>query len=248
MKTAKLPISLALPAMFVGVLCTGLAFADAKQQERAVGMPKTHDEWVQYLSDFTQNADMLVDPRKFVAALSAVTEPQFAVTALGAMMDPYRYMQSVATLMDPRAYANYARTMDPKTLTDWTQALMDPQFYTALTYVFTDPNKLYRWMMAPLDPKVMSLILNMLNPNVYLRWGTVGLDPRLWSMLSSGVNPNWYAGWMNTLANPGSYGPTLGGWMQTPYGGAIAPPPLPATPLPGLPPHPSMLPTPAPRP
>ena len=199
MKTTKLPITLALSTVFVGALFTGQALADSTQQEGTSGMPKTHEEWVQYLSNFTQ--------------------------------------------MDPRAYANYARTMDPRTITDWTQALMDPQFYTALTYVFTDPNKIYRWMLAPMDPKVMSFILNMLNPNIYLRWGTLGLDPRLWNMLSAGVNPNWYAGWMNTMANPGSYGSAVGGWMQAPYGSAVAP-----TPMPGMPAYPFMPPMPAPRP
>jgi hypothetical protein len=243
MKLTKPPRSLALTAAFAAVFLTEPALANTTPQETPVGMPKTPEEWVQYLSNFTQNADMLVDPKKFVAALSAVTEPQFAVAALGAMMNPNLYMQSVATLMDPRAYANYARTMDPKTLADWTQALMDPQFYTALTYVFTDPNKLYRWLMAPLDPKVMSLALNMLNPNIYLRWGTTGLDPRLWNMLSAGLNPNWYAAWLNTLTNPGSYGPSVGGWMQTPYGGTLAP-----YPLPGMPAYPYQLPMPTPRP
>lgn len=234
MKTMKLTIALALCASIAGP-----SFADSSSQGDKSGMPKTPEEWVQYLSNFTQNADMLVDPKKFVAALSAVTEPQFAVAALSAMMDPNRYMQSVATLMDPRAYANYARTMDPKTVADWIQALMDPQFYTALTYVFTDPNKLYRWLLAPLDPKVMSLALNMLNPNIYLRWGTAGFDPRLWSMLSAGLNPNWYAAWMNTLSSPGSYGPSIGSWMQSPYGGTMTPYPMPVTPAyPTLPPMP----------
>lgn len=208
--------------------------ARAAQAETSTGLPKTPEEWVQYLSNFTQNADALVDPKKFIATLSAVTEPQFALAALSAMMNPEQYMQSVATLMDPRAYANYARTMDPKTVTDWTQALMDPQFYAALTYVFTDPNKIYRWLLAPLDPKVMSLALNMLNPNLYLRWGTIGLDPRLWNMLSSGLNPNWYAAWMNAFGNPASYGPTLGGWLRAPNTGTL--PPYPA---PGLPPMPA---------
>jgi len=243
MKTTKSPVLLALSALFVTALSTGQVLANGSQAEGRPGMPKTHEEWVQYLSNFTQNADVLVDPKKFVAALSAVTEPQFAVAALSAMMNPNLYMQSVASLMDPRAYANYARTMDPKTLADWTQALMDPQFYTALTYVFTDPNKLYRWIMAPLDPKVMSLALNMLNPNIYLRWGTTGLDPRLWSMLSAALNPNWYAGWMNIMANPGSYGPSVGGWMQSPYGGAVTP-----YAMPGMPAYPSKQPMPTPRP
>ena len=79
--------------------------------------------------------------------------------------------------------------------------------------------------MAPTDPKVMSLALNMHNPNIYLRWGITGPDPRLWSMLSAGLNPNWFTAWMNTMANPGSYGPTVGGRMQSPYGGAVKPPP-----------------------
>ncbi|MFN3593933.1 MAG: hypothetical protein ACK4TK_04545 [Thiobacillaceae bacterium] len=221
-------------------LCAGLLWSQgstAQTAAPAAAMPQTHEEWVQYLSNFTQNADMLVDPKKFVAALNAVTEPRFVIAALNAMMNPNLYMQSVATLMDPRAYSNYARTMDPKVVADWTQALMDPQFFAAVSSVFADPNKLARWVMAPLDPAVMSVVLNLLNPNVYLRWGTVGLDPRLWTMLSNTMNPNWYGAWMGGMPTPPGYGPGFGSWIQPPYGTPL-PYALPGAPFPGLMPSP----------
>ncbi|MCS6785416.1 MAG: hypothetical protein NZ524_00065 [Thiobacillaceae bacterium] len=215
-----LPIVAALTLSMAG---TG----HAQGMTQPAPMPQTQEEWVQYLSDFTRNADMLTDPRKFLAALNATTEPRFIIAALNAMLDPQLYMQSVASLMDPRAYANYARTMDPRVLADWTQALMDPQFYTALTAVFADPGKIGRWLTSPLDPKVMSVLLNLLNPNVYLRWGMIGLDPRLWNMLSQSMNPNWYGAWFNVMTAPQSYGPNLGVWLQPPY----------AAPLPPVPPY-----------
>ncbi len=226
-------------------LSAGLLWAqDAAAQSVTQGgaLPQTHEEWVQYLSNFTQNADMLVDPKKFVAALNAVTEPRFVIAALNAMMNPNLYMQSVATLMDPRAYGNYARTMDPKVVADWTQALTDPQFFAALSSVFADPNKLARWVMAPLDPKVMSVALNLLNPNVYLRWGTLGLDPRLWTMLSNTLNPSWYGAWMGGVLAPQSYGPSLGNyWLQPPLSAPV-PYPLPGAPFPGHLPSPQLSP------
>lgn len=218
MHTAK-AYRVAFISILTGLLCS--QGASANTVTSVDNMPQTPEQWVQYLSNFTQNAEMLADPKKFVAALSAVTEPRFFIAALDALMNPSLYMQSVASLMDPRAYNNYARTMDPKVLAEWTRALMDPHFYAAVATVFTDPNKLVRWVMTPLDPSVMSVVLNLLNPSVYLRWGALGLDPRLWVMLSNTMNPTWYGAWLSGSMTPQRYSPTAGYWIQPPLSAPI---------------------------
>jgi hypothetical protein len=35
---------------------------------------------------------------------------------------------------------------------------MDPNFYTAVLTQLSDPGKLMRWAMSPLDPKVMNML------------------------------------------------------------------------------------------
>lgn len=219
MKSTPLLLALALAAP----VSTTLAADNAAPATGQAAVPANADEWVRYLSDFTRNADMLVDPKKFVAALSQVSEPGFLVAALTAMMDPKLYNQSLASAMDPRAYANYARLMDPTVATTWMMTLLDPQFMNAVTYILTDPGKLMRWMMLPMDPKVTSAILNAMNPNIYAQWGTAGFDPKLWNTMMAPMNPNWLTGWAGTMAIPQTYGPTWGGWMATPYGAVPAP-------------------------
>jgi hypothetical protein len=184
------------------------------QASASSAMPMNADEWVRFLSDFTRNGEMLADPKKFIAALSAVSEPSFLISATSSVLDPNLYLQSMNSLMDPKAYANYARAMDPNVVGAWTQALLDPQFINAMGYVMTDPNKLMRWLMAPMDPKVLNAAMQMLNPNVYLRLATAPADPRVAKMATAPMNPNWYGAWMNSLTSPGSYGPTMGGWMN----------------------------------
>lgn len=177
-------------------------------------MPKNAQEWVAYLSDFTRNGEMLADPKKFVAALSNVTEPAFMAGALEAAMDPNLYARSAASAMDPKAYGNYARIADPAVLTAWAQALLDPQFVNAVLYVMTDPGKLMRWGMVPMDPKVTAAALNLLNPNQYARWLTAPMDPRIVNLAITPMNPGWYGAWGNNLVNPNSYAPMIGGWVQ----------------------------------
>jgi hypothetical protein len=181
-------------------------------------MPKTHQEWVIYLSDFTRNAEMMSDPKKFVAAMNAVSEPAFLAIAARATMDPNLYARSMASAMDPRAYGNYARLMDPMTMMAWMQAMADPQFLNALATVLSDQGKIMRWMMMPMDPNVTTMALGMMNPNTYVPMATAPVNPNLWGAAMAPMNPNWYAGWANTVVSPQSYGPTWSGWLATPYG------------------------------
>ena len=196
--------------------------APANQDAQATAVPTNTDEWVKYLSDFTRNGDMLADPKKFIAALATVSEPEFLISASKAMMDPNLYLQSTSSLMDPRAYGNFAKAMDTVVLANWSQALMDPQFISAATTVMTDPNKLMRWLMVPVDPRALGLLMNTLNPNTYLKFAGAAIDPRTLNMATSPLNPNWYGGWLGNMANPQSYGPTMGNLLTMPgYGGQM---------------------------
>lgn len=218
-----------LLAIALTVVSSSSYAADAPVQAstQTSAVPGNTDEWVKYLADFTRNGDMLADPKKFIAALATVSEPEFLIAAGKAMMDPNLYLQSTSTLMDPRAYGNFAKAMDPVVLASWSQALMDPQFISALTTVMTDPNKLMRWLMAPVDPRALGLLMNTLNPNTYLKFAGAALDPRTLNMAATPLNPSWYGGWLGTMANPQAYGPTINALMGAPgFGGqpaAVAP-------------------------
>ena len=211
MQAHRLSLAVVLTAFSAGCYA-----ADAP----AAAMPAGTQEWIAFLSDFTRNGDMLADPKKFLAALSVVSEPQFLFDAAKSMMEPNLYMQSTSTLLDPRAYGNFAKAMDPAVIAAWAGALTDPQFISATQTVVVDPGKLIRWVMAPLDPKLLALAANALNPNVYLHWISAPLDPRVASMAAAPANPNWYGAWLSGMTNPQAYGPAIGGIMKPilPYG------------------------------
>jgi hypothetical protein len=218
MKATRTILAVALVTMSL----PGFANDAAQSGAQSSPVPANTQEWVKYLSDFTRNGDMLADPKKFIAALAAVSEPEFLIEAGKAMMDPNLYLQSTSSLMDPRAYGNFAKAMDPVVLASWSQALMDPQFIAAATTVMTDPNKLMRWMMAPVDPRALGMLLSTLNPNTYLKFAGAALDPRMLNMATAPLNPSWYGGWLGNMASPQAYGPTVNSLFQAPaYGGQM---------------------------
>jgi hypothetical protein len=188
------------------------------------GMPRTHQEWVAYLSDFTHNAEMMSDPRKFVAAMNEISEPAFLATAMISMMNPNLYARSMASAMDPRAYGNYAKIVDPMTLMTWMQAALDPQFFNAMVQTLSDPNKVMRWVSAPIDPNVTAMALGMVNPNTYVPMATAPVNANLWGTAMMPMNPSLYTGWANSAVSPQSYGPTWGSIFAQPQGMAPAQP------------------------
>jgi hypothetical protein len=91
---------------------------------------------------------------------------------------------------------------------------MDPNFYTALLTQLSDPGKMMRWMMMPMDPKMWNMMMQGLNPNMYMKWMMAPLDPKLWQMGMNTMNPNLYMSWLGTSMNPQTYGPTWSSFMN----------------------------------
>ena len=140
----------------------------------------------------------------------------------------------------------------------WLAASMDPNFYNALVAVMTDPGKMMRWAMLPVDPKLWGMMLNTLNPGMYMKWMMAPLDPRAMQLAIAPFNPNVCLGWLGAAMDPKTYGsrwagflnPTLPAvtmpWTTAPYGtsgfnpfdpnalmgmfGLPAPAPMPAAP------------------
>jgi hypothetical protein len=77
-----------------------------------------------------------------------------------------------------------------------------------------------RWTMAPLDPKVLSMLAKTIDPNVYMRWMMSPLDPRALQLMAAPLNPNLYMGFLGASMNPGSYGETWKGFLN-PVAGAV---------------------------
>jgi hypothetical protein len=176
--------------------------------------PTTPEGWLDRMTDFTRNMSAFKDPKVFVPWFQAVTEPSF-YTAMGyGMLDPAGWLRMTQSMVHPGAYPNMMEWIDPAVYMKWLAASMDPNFYTALITQLTDPGKMMRWAMWPMDPKLLGLMLQPLNPNLYMKWLMSPLDPRALQLMMAPVNPNLYTGWLGAMINPASYGPTWSGFLN----------------------------------
>lgn len=175
--------------------------------------PKTPEEWLARMTDFTRNLSAFKDPKVFLPWANTVTEPGFYVAAMNGMMDPGGWLNMMNSAAHPDAVRNLVQFGDPNIYLKWTAASMDPNFYTALLTQMTDPGKMMRWAMVPVDPKLWNLFLNTLNPNTYIRWGMAPLDPRAWNLAGNMANPALYTGMAGAIVNPNSYGQGTNSWL-----------------------------------
>lgn len=188
--------------------------------------PKTPEEWMTRMTDFTRNASAYKDPRVFVPWSHAVTEPGFYLTAVKGAMEPGGWLNMMNSMAHPDALRNYLGFSDPNIYTRWLQAGVDPAFYTAMLTQFSDPGKMMRWAMVPLDPRVFDIMLATVNPNTYMRWGMAAMDPRTWNFMGTVMNPALYTSMLGTLADPDGAARSSNPWLKwrpAPVMGASSP-------------------------
>ena len=175
--------------------------------------PQTPEQWLARMTDFTRNLSAFKEPRVFVPWTNAVTEPGFYVAMANGMMDPGGWLNMMNSAANPDAVRNMVQFLDPAVTMKWVAASADPAFYTALLTQLSDPGKLMRWAMVPLDTKAQDMVLNMFNPNTYIRWPMAALDPRAWNLMGNVANPALYTGMLGALINPSSYGSSWNSWL-----------------------------------
>ncbi len=185
----------------------------AAQTAAKTGIPKTPEEWLARMTDFTRNLSAFKDPKVFVPWSNAVTEPGFYVAMMNGMMDPGGWLNMMNSAANPDAVRNLVQFTDPNILLKWAAATGDPAFYTAMLTQLSDPGKAMRWAMLPIDSRLWNTMLSTLNPNTYIRWGLAGLDPRAWNLAGTMANPALYTGMLGALANPNTYGQGTNAWL-----------------------------------
>jgi outer membrane protein OmpA-like peptidoglycan-associated protein len=187
---------------------TGLVAAPAVAPEK-----RTAEEWAMYMADFTKNAEEFRDPRVFNAWLNAMTDASM-VPALGNwMLEPGNWLYMMTTMMQPAAVTNYMQFLDPAVSARWAAASIDPMFYTKMAVNLSDPGKLMRWVMLPMDSKLWGMGLKMLNPDLYLRFMMMPTDPRGMSLMFAPMNPQLYGSMMGAMVNPNLFGTTWNTFM-----------------------------------
>ena len=185
----------------------------AAQAAAKTATPQTPEEWLARMTDFSRNLSAFKDPKSFVPWANAITEPSFYVAMANGMMDPGGWLNMMNTAAHPDAVRNLLAFADPAIYLKWTAAGLDPNFLTAVLTQLSDPGKLMRWGMAPLDPKLWGVLGNTLNPNTYIRWPMAALDPRAWNLMGTIANPALYTGMLGAVVNPNAYGQGANSWL-----------------------------------
>lgn len=215
------PLAFAVSAL----VATGLAQAQTQalpfpafpsplpQQAAVTGTPKSADQWVGRMADFTQNASAFKDPAAFAAWINAMSDPSM-VPAMGVqMMEPGNLLRSMTTMMQPGTTANYMQFMlDPSIYMKWGGAMMNPMWYTQIATSMADPGKMMRWMMMPMDPKMWNMGMQAMNPNLYMKWMMTPTDPRAMSLMFAPMNPQLYGSMVGGMLNPGMVGGANSTW------------------------------------
>ncbi len=174
---------------------------------------RTAEQWLMHMADFTKNAQAFRDPAVFNAWLNAMTDASM-VPALGnAMLEPGNWLYMMTSMMQPAAVTNYMQFLDPAVSARWAAASIDPMFYTKMAINLSDPGKMMRWVMLPLDPKLWTMGLKTLNPDLYLRFMMMPTDPRGMSLMFAPMNPQLYGSMAGAMVNPNLLGTTWNTFM-----------------------------------
>lgn len=184
------------------------------QAATPVAAPKSAEQWVGRMTDFTQNASAFKDPAQFAAWSNAMTDPSM-VAAMGTqMMEPGNLLRSMTTMMQPGTTGNYMQFMDPNMYMRWGGAMMNPMWYTQMATSMADPGKMMRWVMLPMDPKMMGMGMQMMDPNLYMKWMMTPTDPRAMSLMFAPMNPQLYGSMMGGVMNTKNMGYPWGTFMN----------------------------------
>jgi hypothetical protein len=123
----------------------------------------------------------------------------------------------------PRHPESLRRLPRPQHVHQVAGRFLDPNFYTAALAPLLNPNMYMKWLSAPLDPRVLQMMMAPLNPNMYTNWALAPLAPANVNMMMAPLNPNLYTNWAGAAANPATYG-TWGSLMNPATYGNIANP------------------------
>lgn len=211
-QSLTLAVSLALAGGLAHAQSQPTPYPSPLPQAASTAIPKTADQWVGRMTDFTQNASAFKDPAAFAAWTNAMSDPSM-IAAMGTqMMEPGNMLRSMTTMMQPGTTGNFMQFSDPSIYMKWGTAMMNPMWYTQMATSMADPGKMMRWAMLPMDPKMMNMGMQMMNPNLYMKWMMTPTDPRAMSLMFAPMNPQLYGSMMGGVMNPNMVGGANSTW------------------------------------
>lgn len=153
-------------------------------------------------TDFTTNGWAFKAPRNFLQWLDAFTDPSIFLEFADRSMEPQAYVRTLSSMLEPAAVRNHLEWSNPEIYNQWAQAAAEPQFLSAVNTIVSDPGRMVRWLMLPLDERVWKLTSKSLNPETWLKWLNAPADPNTEALIAKAANPETARLWMEALTNP----------------------------------------------
>lgn len=170
--------------------------------------------WADRCTDFTTNGWAFKAPANFLPWLEVFSDPGVWLEFTRRGMDPQYYVRSANSMLDPAMVKNYLEWTDPIILEKWSQAMVEPEFITAVYATLFDPGKFMRWAMLPLEPKTWELMLTAARPDTWMKWVNAPFAPDTQAFVSKLADPNTPLRLLQALQDPANY-PGLT-WIQPP--------------------------------
>lgn len=124
--------------------------------------------------------------------------------------DPQKLAELSVAVNDPRAiHVMTSCSMEPVMWTTWLKNMTDYNKMAKAMGKAMDPKGTYKWMLAPVDPKIWKTMAKHLSIEKLEDWGTAAVNPTFYKPLTDLVDTRWYGPRIEWFTKSESYAPLL---------------------------------------
>ena len=156
-------------------------------------------------SDFTTNGWGFKAPNNFLIWLDIFSDPSIWLEYAQRGLDPQTYVRTGNSLLEPAAVRNHLEWTDPMIYSKWLGASSTSDFYTKVSAILFEPERLMRWAMLPVEPRAWNILFGAANPETWMKWINAPADPRTQAFLNRAANPDTWAALIRELQDPKNY-------------------------------------------
>lgn len=124
--------------------------------------------------------------------------------------DPEKLAELSVVLNDPRAvHVMTSCSMEPSMWSTWLKNMTDYNKMAAAMGKAMSPKGAFKWMLAPVNPKIWGTLAEHLNIEKLADWGTASVNPTFYKPLTNLADKNWYGPRIDWFTKKESYAPLL---------------------------------------
>lgn len=164
-------------------------------------LPATPEEWLLRMLDANRNGLAFKHPEAFIEWLDGLSEPRFMTALATVALDPNTYPRVLGRGIDPSTARNWAEFADPGLYLRWMLAGVDARFYSAILQRMSDPGKWQRWLTYASRAETYGQMAATLNPATAAKWGEAVMRPENYDPLLKLANPASSLAWVAAFAD-----------------------------------------------